>query len=68
MSKSIKAIYENGVFKPIPPVDIQEHAWVSLTVEDTKSVALSTSRIVPARNAQTVDEIAIEPEFMLEEA
>ncbi|MGD0884033.1 MAG: antitoxin family protein [Thermodesulfovibrionales bacterium] len=67
MSKTIKAIYENGVFKPIPPVDIQEHLWVSLTIEDTKSVALSTSGIIPDRNAQTVDEIAIAPEFMFEE-
>jgi predicted DNA-binding antitoxin AbrB/MazE fold protein len=68
MSKTIEAIYENGVFKPVSAVEIKEHTLVHLIIEDAKSVAMSTSGIIPARSKQAVDEIALEPEFLPEEA
>ena len=35
MVKTIEAIYENGVFKPISPLpDISEHKKVTLVIED----------------------------------
>lgn len=68
MPKTIEAIYENGVFKPISAVKIVEHAKVRLIIEEAKSIAMSTSGIVPARDKQTVDKIALEPEFLPEEA
>ncbi|HEV2971078.1 MAG TPA: antitoxin family protein [Pirellulales bacterium] len=32
MQEPITAIYENGVLKPLHPVDLKEHAVVSLTI------------------------------------
>ena len=34
MSKTIEAIFENGVFKPISSPDISEHKKVTLIIED----------------------------------
>lgn len=67
MGKTIEAIYENGVFKPTSAVDIKDHARVRITIENAKSVALSTSGIIPAKDAQTINKIALEPEFLSEE-
>ncbi len=33
MTQLIQAIYENGVFRPLEPVQLGEHARVSLAVE-----------------------------------
>ncbi|MBM4136807.1 MAG: DUF104 domain-containing protein [Nitrospira sp.] len=68
MPKTIEAVYENGVFKPIYNVEIKEHARVRLVIEETGSIALSTSGIIPARDKQAVNTIALEPEFLPEEA
>jgi predicted DNA-binding antitoxin AbrB/MazE fold protein len=68
MPKTIEAIYENGVFKPVSAVDIKERALVRLIVEEAKSIALATSGIIPAKNRESVDKIALEPEFLPEEA
>ena len=68
MPKVIDAVFEDGVFKPISIVEIKEHTKVHLTIEETGSVALSTSGMVRARNKQSVDDIALEPEFLPEEA
>lgn len=68
MPKVIDAVYEDGVFKPVSTVMIKEHTKVHLTIEETESIAFSTSGIVPARNKQSIDNIALEPEFLPEEA
>ena len=68
MPKVIDAVYENGVFKPVSAVAIKEHTKVHLTIEETESVAFATSGTIPARNKKTVDDIALEPEFLPEEA
>ncbi len=68
MPKVIDAVFENGVFKPISAVEIKEHTKVHLTIEEAESVAFSTSGTIPARNKQSVDDIALEPEFLMEEA
>ena len=34
MKKSVEAIYEHGVFRPLEPVDLPEHQRVQLTVAD----------------------------------
>jgi predicted DNA-binding antitoxin AbrB/MazE fold protein len=41
MTKTIHAIYENGVFRPIDPVDLPEHTAVEmeLRVEDKTAAA-----------------------------
>lgn len=68
MPQTIEAIYEDGVFKPVKRVDIKDHAVVRIIIEDTKTVALSTSGMIPSRNSKIVDTIALEPEFLPEEA
>ena len=34
MKKSVKAIYEDGVFRPLEPVDLPEHQRVQVSVAD----------------------------------
>ncbi|MBF0559016.1 MAG: antitoxin family protein [Nitrospirae bacterium] len=34
MSTTVEAIFENGVLKPVVPLDIPEHTKVKVTVED----------------------------------
>jgi predicted DNA-binding antitoxin AbrB/MazE fold protein len=68
MPKTIEAIYENGVFKPVSTVDIKEHAIVRLIIEEAKSIAMATSGMIPSKNSESVDKIALEPEFLPEEA
>lgn len=33
MTKTIDAIYENGVLRPLEPIDIKEHTRVRITLE-----------------------------------
>ncbi len=68
MRKTIEAIYENGVFRPVTAVDIKEHAMVRLIIKEAKSIAMATSGIIPAKSKEAVDKIALEPEFLPEEA
>ena len=68
MPKTIEAIYENGVFKPISAVDIKERAKVRLIIEEAKSIAMATSGIIPAKNRDSIDIISLEPDFLPEEA
>ncbi|PIV82885.1 MAG: hypothetical protein COW52_11205, partial [Nitrospirae bacterium CG17_big_fil_post_rev_8_21_14_2_50_50_9] len=68
MPKTIDAVYENGVFKPEGTIAFKEHTKVRLIVEDIRSVALSTSGIIPSRNSRYADSIAVDPEFLFEEA
>lgn len=39
MSGVIKAVYEDGVFKPTEPVDLREHTKVEVRVADADRVA-----------------------------
>lgn len=34
MSKTVEAIFEGGVLKPVSPLDIPEHKRVTLIIED----------------------------------
>jgi predicted DNA-binding antitoxin AbrB/MazE fold protein len=43
MSQNLKAVYENGVFRPLEPVRLREHQEVTLaldTTEDESSAAV----------------------------
>jgi predicted DNA-binding antitoxin AbrB/MazE fold protein len=48
MTRTVQAIYENGAFRPLEPVNCQEHECVVLTVE----------------NAATAEEKLIDHEFL----
>ncbi len=39
MSKSLKAVYENGIFRPLEPVELAEHQEVTVTVPDARGAA-----------------------------
>ena len=68
MSRVINAIYENGVFKPLEEVSFKEHEKVHIVIKEAESIAMSTSGIIPAKNSNAIDTIALEPEFLPEEA
>ena len=36
MAKTVEAVFENGVFKPISPLTLSEHKRVTLIIKDTK--------------------------------
>ena len=35
MSRSLKAVYENGVLKPLEPVSFKEHEQLTITVNES---------------------------------
>ena len=43
MQEPIEAVYENGVFRPLGPVDLPEHAHVRIEPADTGAEASITS-------------------------
>ena len=40
MSTSLKAIHENGVFRPLEPVDLAEHQQVTVTISGVGGAAV----------------------------
>lgn len=34
MPKSIEVIYENGVFRPLEPVELSDQQWIRVTLEE----------------------------------
>lgn len=40
MTKTVEAIFENGVFKPVTPLNISEHKRVTLIIEYNKEEVL----------------------------
>ena len=42
MNQSLKAIYEGGVFRPLEPVNLNEHQQVTLTVDSPANTNLDT--------------------------
>lgn len=39
MSKTVEAVYENGVFKPVVPIDMPEHKKLLLVIEEETEVS-----------------------------
>jgi predicted DNA-binding antitoxin AbrB/MazE fold protein len=39
MSNQLEAVYENGVFRPLLPVQLPEHQRVTVTIQDADSAA-----------------------------
>ena len=39
MSKRLKAVYENGVFRPLEPVSLAEHQHVTITIDSNGAPA-----------------------------
>ena len=66
MAKTILAIYENGVFKPLEKLNLQEAQRLKLTFEVFPSVVEQTQALIQAR-AEVVREVA-ESDVYLPEA
>jgi len=47
MSTRVDAIYENGVFRPLKPVQIPEHGFVRLTIEADPAAADQVHFVLP---------------------
>lgn len=48
MRKSIDAIYEKGVIKPLKPLDLPESQKLKITIDTTESQAASTTAMIKA--------------------
>ena len=68
MPRNIEAVYENGVLKPLSPLNLKEHERVKLTVEEEKNSVRATSGMFSGVSNSVIDEVALSPEFVPEEA
>jgi predicted DNA-binding antitoxin AbrB/MazE fold protein len=68
MAKSIEAVFEDGVLKPLSPLNFKEHEKVKIFIEKAESVARSTSGLIKGLDDKIINELAQSPEFLPEEA
>ena len=69
MSITVEATYEDGVLKPVEPLPFKDHEKVRVTVEPEFSLARTTSGLLGwTGDAETVERIALDPEFSVEES
>jgi len=68
MPKNIEVVYEGGVLKPLSPLKLKEHEKVRITLEEGESVVKATSGMFSGLDDNTINEIALSPEFLSEEA
>lgn len=65
----VEATYENGVLKLARPLPLREHEKVQVTVQSSVSLAHATSGLLGWKgDAETVERIALDPEFGVEES
>ena len=46
MSRNLRGIYEDGVFRPLEPVRLAEHQEITLVLETTENVASAAAGLV----------------------
>jgi len=68
MPKNIEVVYEGGVLKPLSPLQLKEHEKIRITIEEGESVVRATSGMFSGLDDNTIDEIALSPDFLPEEA
>jgi predicted DNA-binding antitoxin AbrB/MazE fold protein len=69
MSITIEAIYENGVLKPVQPLPLKERETVRIIIEGMPSQLVEAYGIMGwMGDAETLERIALDPEFLPEEA
>jgi predicted DNA-binding antitoxin AbrB/MazE fold protein len=68
MAIVVEATYENGVLKPAQPLPLAEHEKVQITVNTAVSRVRATAGLLGWKgDAETVERIALDPEFGIEE-
>jgi predicted DNA-binding antitoxin AbrB/MazE fold protein len=66
---TIDAIYANGVLKPSQPLPLQENERVQVTIRTAVERVRATAGLIGwTGDAETVERIALDPEFGIEEA
>jgi predicted DNA-binding antitoxin AbrB/MazE fold protein len=68
MPKNIEVVYEGGVLKPLSPLKLKEHEKVRITLEEGESLVRATSGMFSGLDDNIINEIALSPEFLPEEA
>ena len=75
MTMTIEATYENGVLKPAQPLPLKEHEKVEIVIRTpaeiqaaVEAVRRSYGLIGWTGDAETVQRIALDPEFGIEES
>ncbi len=63
MALTVEAIYEGGVLKLAQPLPLNEHEKVRITVEREQTWARKTAGNVPCRDAELIDQAALDPEL-----
>lgn len=63
MHKTIDAIYENGVIKPLKRLDISESQKIKITIETTENIVASTKAIIKA-DPDVVRHVAVSDEYL----
>ena len=63
MVKTINAIYENGVLRPLEKLDLKESQRLKLILEVVPSVVEETQALIRAR-AEVVQEVAEHEEYL----
>lgn len=68
MVRNIEAVYEGGVLKPLSPLKLKENEKVTITIEERESIVRATSGIFGGLDDTTINEIALSPEYLPDEA
>ena len=69
MPLRVEAIYENGVLKPLQPLPLKEHERVQLTIQAScRNLADLYGIMGWTGDHETLERIALDPEFLLEES
>lgn len=66
MQKTIDAIYENGVIKPLERLSLSESQKIKITIETAESLVASTKAMIQA-DPDVVREVAISDEYLYNE-
>ena len=63
MRKTIDAVYENGVIKPVKPLSLSEAQKLRVTIDTAESVALTTTALIKS-DAALVLRVAESDEYL----
>ena len=64
MAKTIKALYANGVFKPLTKVRLKNHQQVELAVVERKKPMKSSAKL-PHRGRANLREVSSHPAYRI---
>ncbi len=68
MAKIIEVVYENGVLKPLSPLPFREHEKIRITIEEEGMSVKASKGMFVGLNDNIIDEIALSPDYLPEEA